>query len=92
MLQGSAKLNNETIDFKMTAHKTSQPKKPNASILQNIIENPMRRLPQAIIVEVKKSGTRALLEYLRLQQDIRAPGPEPHFFDKYYHFGLSWYR
>ena len=92
VLERSAKLNKETFDFKMTAHKTSQPKKPNAVILQNIIENPMRRLPQAIIVGVKKSGTRALLEYLRLHPDIRAPGPEPHFFDRHYHLGLSWYR
>ncbi|XP_062581295.1 heparan sulfate glucosamine 3-O-sulfotransferase 6-like [Saccostrea cucullata] len=51
-----------------------------------------RRLPQAIIIGVKKGGTRALLEFLRVHPDVRATGPEPHFFDKHYHKGLDWYR
>lgn len=51
-----------------------------------------QRLPQAIIIGVKKGGTRALLEFLRTHPDIRAPGPEIHFFDKNYHRGLGWYR
>lgn len=50
------------------------------------------RLPTAIIIGVKKAGTRALLEYLKLHPQIRAPGPEPHFFDRYYNRGLEWYR
>ena len=64
----------------------------NLTIHQNVIDTPMRRLPQAIIVGVKKSGTRALLEYLRLHPDIRGTGPEPHFFDRHYHLGIDWYR
>jgi hypothetical protein len=51
-----------------------------------------RRLPQAIIIGVKKGGTRALLEFLRVHPDVSATGPEPHFFDRYYHRGLEWYR
>ena len=51
-----------------------------------------QRLPQAIIIGVKKGGTRALLEYLRLHPNIRAPGPEVHFFDRYHDRGLNWYR
>jgi len=51
-----------------------------------------RKLPQALIIGVKKSGTRALLEFLRIHPDVRAPGPEAHFFDKHYHRGLEWYR
>lgn len=51
-----------------------------------------RRLPQAIIIGVKKGGTRALLEFLRVHPDVKATGPEPHFFDKHYHKGLHWYR
>ena len=51
-----------------------------------------RKLPDAIIIGVKKCGTRALLEYLRLNPNIKAAGPEPHFFDRYYHLGLEWYR
>ena len=54
--------------------------------------NKTRHLPQAIIIGVKKAGTRALLEYLRMHPNIKAPGPEPHFFDKHYDKGLKWYR
>ncbi|XP_064179102.1 heparan sulfate (glucosamine) 3-O-sulfotransferase 3-like [Anguilla rostrata] len=52
----------------------------------------VRRLPQALIIGVKKGGTRALLEFLRLHPDIRALGSEPHFFDRHYSRGLNWYR
>ncbi|CAL1296568.1 unnamed protein product [Larinioides sclopetarius] len=51
-----------------------------------------RRLPGAIIIGVKKGGTRALLEMLRLHPDVVAPGPEIHFFDRHYDKGLQWYR
>ncbi|XP_060028609.1 heparan sulfate glucosamine 3-O-sulfotransferase 6 [Erinaceus europaeus] len=51
-----------------------------------------RRFPQALIVGVKKGGTRALLEALRLHPDVRALGSEPHFFDRCYDRGLAWYR
>lgn len=51
-----------------------------------------KKLPQAIIIGVKKGGTRALLEFLRVHPDIRAVGAEPHFFDRNYENGLEWYR
>lgn len=51
-----------------------------------------QNLPGAIIIGVKKAGTRALLEFLRIHPDVRAPGPEPHFFDRNYNRGLDWYR
>ncbi|KAL8163079.1 UNVERIFIED_CONTAM: hypothetical protein K2H54_006855 [Gekko kuhli] len=51
-----------------------------------------RRLPQAVIVGVKKGGTRALLEFLRGHPRVRAAGAEPHFFDRRYGRGLAWYR
>ncbi|KAI1886591.1 hypothetical protein AGOR_G00197380 [Albula goreensis] len=51
-----------------------------------------KKLPQAIIIGVKKGGTRALLEFLRVHPDIRAVGAEPHFFDRNYDNGLDWYR
>jgi hypothetical protein len=50
------------------------------------------RLPSAIIIGVKKSGTRALLEFLRLNPAVKAPGPEVHFFDRHYDRGFDWYR
>ncbi|XP_061565009.1 heparan sulfate glucosamine 3-O-sulfotransferase 3B1-like [Cololabis saira] len=51
-----------------------------------------KKLPRALIVGVKKGGTRALLEFLRVHPDIRAVGAEPHFFDRNYDNGLEWYR
>ncbi|XP_061455659.1 heparan sulfate glucosamine 3-O-sulfotransferase 6 [Rhineura floridana] len=51
-----------------------------------------KKFPQAIIVGVKKGGTRALLEFLRIHPDVRAVGAEPHFFDRCYEKGLLWYR
>uniref|UniRef100_A0ABM5EZT6 Sulfotransferase n=1 Tax=Pogona vitticeps TaxID=103695 RepID=A0ABM5EZT6_9SAUR len=51
-----------------------------------------KRLPQALIIGVKKGGTRALLEALRAHPDVRAVGTEPHFFDRNYDQGLDWYR
>ncbi|XP_059048608.1 heparan sulfate glucosamine 3-O-sulfotransferase 3B1 [Achroia grisella] len=53
---------------------------------------PVKRLPDALIIGVKKCGTRALLEFLRLHPDVRAAGSEVHFFDKYYQKGFEWYR
>lgn len=51
-----------------------------------------KEFPQAIIIGVKKGGTRALLEFLRVHPDVRAVGAEPHFFDRFYDKGLDWYR
>lgn len=51
-----------------------------------------KKFPQAIIIGVKKGGTRALLEFLRVHPDVRAVGAEPHFFDRSYDKGLEWYR
>ncbi|XP_038057583.1 heparan sulfate glucosamine 3-O-sulfotransferase 5-like [Patiria miniata] len=49
-------------------------------------------LPKAIIIGVRKCGTRALLEMLETHPQIAACGPEVHFFDKNYDRGLDWYR
>uniref|UniRef100_A0ABM0MHP1 Heparan sulfate glucosamine 3-O-sulfotransferase 2-like n=1 Tax=Saccoglossus kowalevskii TaxID=10224 RepID=A0ABM0MHP1_SACKO len=53
--------------------------------------NATRKLPQAVIIGVKKCGTRALLEFIRMHPDVRAPGPEVHFFDRFYTLGEDWY-
>ncbi|CAB3229814.1 unnamed protein product [Arctia plantaginis] len=53
---------------------------------------PVKRLPDVLVIGVKKCGTRALLEFLRLHPDVRAAGSEVHFFDKFYHKGFEWYR
>jgi len=51
-----------------------------------------RRLPDVIIIGVKKCGTRALLEFIRAHPHVRATGHEVHFFDRHYDKGLDWYR
>lgn len=53
-----------------------------------------KRLPNAIIIGVKKGGTRALLEILKIHPSIRACSNEVHFFDRdeNYEQGLEWYR
>ncbi|XP_033827102.1 heparan sulfate glucosamine 3-O-sulfotransferase 2 [Periophthalmus magnuspinnatus] len=51
-----------------------------------------KKLPNALIVGVKKGGTRAVLEFIRIHPDVRALGTEPHFFDRNYDRGLDWYR
>lgn len=49
----------------------------------------MRQLPSALIIGVKKGGTRALLEFIRIHPDVRAAGSEIHFFDKNYMKGTD---
>ena len=51
-----------------------------------------RRLPSALIIGAKKSGTRALLEFMRAHPHVEALAQEAHFFDKHYDEGLQWYR
>lgn len=53
-----------------------------------------RRLPSALIIGVRKGGTRALLEFLSIHPNIRAKKKEMHFFDldANYRLGLDWYR
>ena len=53
-----------------------------------------RRLPQAIIIGVKKGGTRALIEILKIHPGVRPSSREVHFFDRdeNYDLGLDWYR
>lgn len=40
-----------------------------------------KRLPQCLIIGVRKAGTRALLTYLNIHPDIVTKGKEMHFFD-----------
>lgn len=53
-----------------------------------------RRLPQALIIGVRKCGTRALLEMLYLHPRVQKAAGEVHFFDRdeNYSQGLEWYR
>ena len=52
-----------------------------------------QRFPQAIIIGVRKSGTRALLNMLNLHPAIVSAKAEVHYFDKEENFrqGVQWY-
>ncbi|XP_077787200.1 heparan sulfate glucosamine 3-O-sulfotransferase 1-like [Podarcis muralis] len=52
-----------------------------------------QRLPQSIIIGVRKGGTRALLEMLSLHPQVAAAHSEVHFFnvEENYRKGLGWY-
>ncbi|KRF94037.1 heparan sulfate glucosamine 3-O-sulfotransferase 6 isoform X1 [Drosophila mojavensis] len=65
---------------------------PKYQMLRQQGLRPSRHLPDTLIIGVKKSGTRALLEFIRLHPDVRAAGSEVHFFDRHYQRGLRWYR
>ncbi|KAA0202613.1 hypothetical protein HAZT_HAZT007945 [Hyalella azteca] len=58
------------------------------------VKGTQRRLPAALIIGVRKCGTRALLEMLNLHPNIRKRDAEVHFFDDddRYNKGLEWYR
>lgn len=69
---------------------------PGGVIFSNRVHFPRtsRRLPQVIIIGVRKCGTRALLEMLALHPRVQKAAGEVHFFDRddNYRRGLEWYR
>ncbi|XP_036422689.1 heparan sulfate glucosamine 3-O-sulfotransferase 4 [Colossoma macropomum] len=83
----AAAVEKEHQDFSTTDSDLSLRRAPNCTS-----DYGEKKLPQAIIIGVKKGGTRALLEALRVHPDVRAVGNEPHFFDRNYERGLDWYR
>lgn len=58
----------------------------------NGLEIHRKRLPDAILIGAKKSGTRALLTFISIHPNVSTANPEIHFFDKFYHLGIDWYR
>ena len=53
----------------------------------------MKRFPQAVIIGVKKGGTRALIDMLKSHPSIVAARGEVHYFDReeYFENGVQWY-
>ncbi|XP_043929393.1 heparan sulfate glucosamine 3-O-sulfotransferase 5 [Protopterus annectens] len=68
--------------------------KGNATKEQIRLYNLVQQLPQAIIIGVRKGGTRALLEMLNLHPAVVKASQEIHFFDndENYSKGIEWYR
>lgn len=53
-----------------------------------------KRLPSALVIGIRKGGTRAILDFLGRHPSVRACPREVHFFDRQetYSLGLDWYR
>lgn len=65
------------------------------ALYMNIAENDLKqRLPNALIIGIRKGGTRALIDSLSRHPDVRACPQEIHFFDRRenYELGLNWYK
>uniref|UniRef100_A0A8D9DXQ8 Heparan sulfate glucosamine 3-O-sulfotransferase 5 n=1 Tax=Cacopsylla melanoneura TaxID=428564 RepID=A0A8D9DXQ8_9HEMI len=73
-------------------HEPVEPQAPHRGLAY--FARAKRRLPQALIIGVRKCGTRALLEMLYLHPRIQKAAGEVHFFDRdeNYSKGLEWYR
>ena len=69
-------------------------RKGNASKEQVHLHDLVQQLPKAIIIGVRKGGTRALLEMLNLHPAVVKASQEIHFFDndENYAKGIEWYR
>lgn len=60
--------------------------------LQIVTSHPVKKLPNVLIIGVKKSGTKALVEFLKIHPDVSASANEIHYFSRNFHKGLDWYR
>ena len=49
------------------------------------------RLPEFIVVGAAKAATTWIAHHLRERPDVFLPGPEPHFFSRFYDRGFDWY-
>ncbi|CAL8395043.1 unnamed protein product [Arctogadus glacialis] len=69
-------------------------RKGNGTPEQVHLRDPDQQLPRALIVGVRKGGTRALLEMLNLHPAVVKASQEIHFFDndQNYARGIDWYR
>lgn len=85
---------NEFIPPTHLRYSTARKNTTERSMSDKLGRRPRRRLPNAIIIGVRKGGTRALLEFLKLHPKIKACSTEVHFFDveENYQLDLDWYR
>lgn len=88
----SARAPNRSERASQRSSRTRSPRPINSTMIAIAQRYGNKKLPNALIVGVKKGGTRAVLEFIRIHPDVRALGTEPHFFDRNYDKGLDWYR
>ncbi|KJH48061.1 sulfotransferase domain protein [Dictyocaulus viviparus] len=70
-------------------NRTSNRRRATAFIRNQTIS---RRLPTALIIGVRKGGTRALLDAIALHPKIKIARKETHYFNLNYSKGIDWYR
>ncbi|XP_068596430.1 heparan sulfate glucosamine 3-O-sulfotransferase 1-like [Brachionichthys hirsutus] len=89
-IKSSPILLNPMADKRPPSFRTSSPRGNGATRYQN---ETLQQLPRAIIIGVRKAGTRALLEMLNLHSGVAAALEEVHFFDRKtsYKMGFPWY-
>jgi hypothetical protein len=63
----------------------------NVVVFQDPKVERSKALPRVIIIGAKKGGTRGLIEFLNIHPQVRAAGPEIHFFDRRFRRGFRWY-
>ncbi len=81
----SESMNNDVSDIpKRERHTTKQ-------LLRKNGRRKIKRFPNAIIIGVKKGGTRALIEMLSSHPGIKISVKEVHYFSRQYEKGLKWY-
>ena len=78
------------MDYKTPRLENQQDTLVTASISPNSTRH-LKRFPNAIIIGVKKGGTKALLEMLCFHPIIKGCKIEPQFFSFHFENGLKWY-
>lgn len=82
-----------TVVFQVTTKGLKSFKKPSQEHVK-MHETKKQYLPNALLIGVRKGGTRALLRALVLNPNIHTVSKEVHFFDRdeNYKKGIEWYR
>ena len=78
-----------TVLLAFLAYNNSRPRDSPLPLPLNTSRS--KRPPDAVIIGVKKGGTRALLEMLKLHPQVVCPRGEVHFYDRNYEKGTDWY-
>lgn len=73
---------------------SAQSASQKGNLVYDADEKSKQRLPNTLIIGVKKGGTKALLVFLKAHPQVRACKKEVHFFDNELNYknGFSWYK
>lgn len=57
--------------------------------LQIITSHPIKKLPNILIINIKKSKTKTLIKFLKIHPNINTPTNKIHYFNKNFHKNLN---